>query len=162
MYQLKQLIDRTAIRADPRKDSKAVEDFFFLVWQEPVVASAKVVLTKKTIVAVDVLAEKMVEKFVELCPSGFPAHSDDVYTYGLKLFNLGLLYHGFHDAIRGDDDRVILYWKALLIIFRTSNCHNYSKEALLLLVQQQTLPKRWVMQMKWSRYVNNKGRKNRM
>ena len=79
--------------------------------------------------------------------------------YGLQVFNLGLLYHGFRDAIRdGDGDRVILYWKALLIIFRTSNYHNYSKEALLLLVQQQTFPERLAMQMKWSRFVNNKGR----
>ena len=107
------------------------------------VASAKAVLTKEIIVAVDVLADKMVEMFVELSPSGFPAHPDGVYAYGLEVFNLGLLYHGFHDAIRdGDGDRVIIYWKALLIIFRTSNCHNYSKKALLLLVQQQNLARK--------------------
>ena len=159
LFQLKQLINRTAVRADPSKDLKAVEDFFLLVWEAHVVASAKAVLARENIQSVDVLSGKITEMFVELFPSGVSAHSDHVYTYGAEVLNLGLMYHGFHDAIReGDGDRVILYWKVLLLLFKTANHHNYSKEALLLLVQQQTLPERLAEQVKWSRFVNNRGK----
>ena len=39
--------------------------------------------------------------------------------YTTDLLTLGLLWHGFHDSIReGDGDRIFLYWKFLLPVFK--------------------------------------------
>ena len=61
---------------------------------------------------------------------------DGVYVYATELLSLGLLWHGFHDSIReGDGDRILRYWKMLLIVFKSSNNHNYAKEAVNILLQ---------------------------
>lgn len=86
-------------------------------------------------------------------------HLDGVHVYALDVLNLGLLYQGFHDAIReGDGDRVVLYWKAMMIVFKGTNRRNYGKEAFLLLFQLQSSSERVAEQIKWSRFVNKKGR----
>ena len=56
---------------------------------------------------------------------------DGVYLYAIELLSLGLLRHAFDDAIReGDGERRLLYWKFLLIFFKSTNHHNYTKEAV--------------------------------
>lgn len=74
---------------------------------------------------------------------------------------MGMLWHGFHDATRGGDgDRVLVYWKFLLIAFHSANRFNYSKEAINLLLQHQYLlsPQK-AAQLQWSRFVNTRGLK---
>ena len=74
---------------------------------------------------------------------------------------LCLIWHGFHDAIQeGDGDRVMRYWKVLLLLFKAGNHKNYSLEAMRLLLQQMylTLPRKSA-QLKWSRFINMQGRK---
>ena len=47
---------------------------------------------------------------------------------------LSLIWHSFHDAIKeGGGERIVRYWKLLLIIFKASNHRNYAKEAVLFL-----------------------------
>ncbi len=61
---------------------------------------------------------------------------DGVHCYGIEFLSLSLIWHGFHDSIReGDGDRILRYWKFLLVIFKSSNKRNYAKEAVNLLLQ---------------------------
>ena len=76
----------------------------------------------------------------------------------MDLLNLGLLYHGFRDAVREGWNRVVIYWKAMMILFRASPKWNYSKEAFLLLLQLSTSSERVAEAIKWSRFINRKGR----
>ena len=78
-------------------------------------------------------------------------NDDGVYVYATELLTLGLIWHGFHDSIKeGDGDRILIYWKFLLIIFKVAKCYNYAKEAVYLLLQHKA-------QLLWSRCVNTRG-----
>lgn len=79
--------------------------------------------------------------------------------YALEVFSLGMLWHAFHDAIKeGDGERVMCYWKILLIVFHGTNRRNYAKEAANVLLQHQfILSERKAAQLKWSRFVNTSG-----
>lgn len=84
---------------------------------------------------------------------------DLVNLYAMELLTLGLLWHGFHDAIKeGDGDRILRYWKFLLVMFKSSRNYNYAKDAVnLLLSQKYLLSKRKSAQLLWSRTVNTRG-----
>ena len=75
------------------------------------------------------------------------------------MITLGLLWHGFHDTIReGDGDRILLYWKFLLPVFKEENHHNYAKEAFILILQSKILSPRKLCELKWNRTVNTHGK----
>ena len=79
--------------------------------------------------------------------------------YAVDLFTLGLLWHGFHDAIKdGDDDRILLYWKFLLLVFKLENHHHYAKEAFNLTLQLLLLSPRKLCDLTWSRTINPHGK----
>lgn len=129
-----------------------------------IVAAAKTILAKNPgIDCANILAEKVLDKFLRITVSGVNFQgeetNDGVYLYATELMSVGLIWHGFHDAIKeGDGDRVLRYWKFLLLIFKATKCQNYSKEAVNLLLQTQILSPRLVAQLKWSRFVNTSGR----
>ena len=72
---------------------------------------------------------------------------------------LSLLWHGFHDAIReGDGERILRYWKFLVVVFKSSNKRNYAKEGINLLIQYHyRLSDRQRQQLLWSHCVNMRG-----
>ena len=73
--------------------------------------------------------------------------------------SLGLLWHGFHDAVReGDGDRIIRYWRFLMPIFKHTGRRNYALEAFKLLTQTILMSPRQVAELKWARTVNTVGR----
>ena len=84
---------------------------------------------------------------------------DGVHTYAMDFLTLALLWHGFHDSIKeGDGDRILRYWKFLLVAFKSTNHRNYAKEALNLLVQYHyTFSERQKAQLLWSRCINTRG-----
>lgn len=84
---------------------------------------------------------------------------DGVNAYAQELLTLTLIWAEFEDAIReGDGLRAIRCWRFFLLIFKAANRTNYSKEALILLVQYHVLSPRRREQLIWSRFVNTKGR----
>ena len=85
---------------------------------------------------------------------------DGVLDYAKETLTLSLLYAEFDDAIReGDGIRMIRCWKFLFLVFKASNCKNYSIEALTLLAQYYILlPPRQAQQLAWSRVVNSSGK----
>ena len=70
-------------------------------------AAAKSILKYMPVSSVSDLADKILVNFVHLSPP----------------------------PVSGDGDRIIRYWKLLLIIFKASDKHNYGKEAVVLLLQ---------------------------
>ena len=89
------------------------------------------------------------------------ASPDGIFNYASALLNDGLLYLEFRDAVReGDGERVIQCWKILMLYFFSAKHYNYTKEAVYLLahVHAAATPK-VAAQMKWSRFVNTRGKK---
>ena len=43
---------------------------------------------------------------------------NDVHSYAVDFLTMGLLSYGFRDAVReGDADRIVRYWKFLMVVF---------------------------------------------
>lgn len=191
LYQLRNLIHRTNVPADPEKNMNSAEDFMLLMLHGHVVAAAKVVFARShSTSSVQELAKKIIEDFAifpqttneqddpkarkskastskastsirDTSESGDPTRVpvDGVHLYAREVLSLGLIWHGFHDAIReGDGDRILSYWKFLLVLFKSTNHRNYAKEAVNLLLQYHyTLSDRKKAQLKWSRCINTRG-----
>ena len=162
LYQLKTAINRTSVPNDPSDNMKAAEDFLLVVLHAHITAASQAILSFSNISSVSALANSIVASYVMLDRSS-PRHacSDEVFVYACDVLSLGLLWMGFHDAIReGDGDRVMLYWKFLLPIFRTSGRRNYCIEALNIQLHRRfTLSQRQAAQLVWSRFINTRGRK---
>ena len=163
MYQLRNLINRTSIPSDPGDNMNAAEDFLLLLLHAHGVAAAKVIQSVNPLSSVSELSRAVVASFTRLPQVSSTqkpeACEDGIHMYAVELLTLGLLWHGFHDAIReGDGERIIRYWKFFLIIFKSSNHPNYAKEAVHFLLQYEYLfSERQKAQLLWSRCVNTKG-----
>ena len=84
---------------------------------------------------------------------------DSVYAYAIDFLTMGLLWHGFHDSIRhGDGDRIVIYWKFLMVLFKEEGHFNYAKEGFGLVAQSLLLSPRKAAELKWCRTVNTHGR----
>lgn len=161
MYQLKNLIHRKAVPSDPSKNMNASEDFLLLLLHTHVVASAEAILSYIPLDSVSDLSKVIVATFVHLTKSDSddPGSEDLVHLYAKELLSLCLLWHGYHDSIReGDGERILRYWKFLLIIFKVSNKYNYAKEAVNLLLQYYyILSERQKSELLWNRCINTRG-----
>ena len=138
---------------------KGCEDFLLIVLHSHVVAAAKQLLSKAEFNKVEDLAKEIVVQFTAFGPDVKVKVNDQVQLYAHQVLNLGLVWHGFSDAIKeGDGDRILTYYKFLLNIFKAGNCFNYCKETVILLTQVYCLfSDRQVAQLKWSRCINTKG-----
>lgn len=162
MFQLKNLINRKAVRADPSDNVKAAEDFLLLLVHSHIVTAARLLYSLHPTSTVAYLAKSVVTTYLRLPELGAKAQSsipDGVHAYALELVSLGLLWHSFHDAVKeGDGNRVMRHWGLLMIVFKAANRPNYGKEAVKLLLQEKHLfSERMSMQLVWSRFVNTKG-----
>ena len=163
MHQLRNLINRTTVPLDPQKNMNAAEDFMMLLLHAHIVAAAEVVQSVHPTGSVATLASAIVANFVRLprvCDGDKEERCEDkVHVYAMELLSLGLLWHGFHDSIReGDGNRILRYWRFLLVLFKSSNNFNYAKEAVNLLLQYTyTLSERQKAQLLWSRCINTRG-----
>lgn len=163
LYQLKNTINRTAVPTDPSDNMKAAEDFLLVVLHAHITAASEAILKRQRIESVSQLADSVAASFITLEKgSTVGKSSDGVLVYACDLLTLGLLWMGFHDAIReGDGERVMMYWKFLLIVFKVTGRKNYSIEALNIQFQKQCLSKRQCAQLVWSRFINTHGQQGR-
>lgn len=158
-------MNRTSVPSDPQDNMNAAEDFLLLILHAYTIAAARTILQYMDITSASELAEKILVNFVHLTspleskPANPEPIEDGVQLYAMELLSLSLIWHGYHDAIReGDGERIIRYWKLLLIIFKASDKHNYGKEAVTLLLQcKYVLSERQKQQMIWSRCINTRG-----
>ena len=142
---------------------KGCEDFLLTVLHAHIVAAAKYLMntssTCKSFKNSEDISREIVTRFVNFDPNIKIATQDKMHLYSLQVLTLGLVWHGFNDSLKqGDGDRILTYWKFLLVIFKAGKRHNYCKEAINLLLQYHfLLPKRLAEQMKWSRCINTRG-----
>lgn len=82
-----------------------------------------------------------------------------MYTYATELLSLRVIWYGFYNSVQeGDGERILRYWTLLLVLFKSSNNHNYAKEAVNILLQYYyTFSDRQKAQLLWSRCVNTRG-----
>ena len=174
LYQLRNLVHRSSVGADPSKNMKAFEDFLLVVISGYIVAAANAE-SSNNVNCVE-MAKTIVTKWVKVSAYSPPVTdaptaavpvtntpplitTSTATMYTTDLLTLGLLWHGFHDSIReGDGDRIFLYWKFLLPVFKQERHHNYAKEAFRLMVQSKIMSPRKLSELKWSRTINTHGK----
>lgn len=161
LYHFKILLNRSSVPKQPMSNVAATEDFFLLMLTSHVIAAAKVVSVTDPSADVHAIAKSIIDSFVNLqpCLEKTSKLDDGVQAYAKELLTLGLIWHGFHDACKeGDGDRIVRYWRLLMLLFKKQSKHNYAKESLFLLHQAVALTARERGQLLWSRTVNTHGR----
>ena len=130
-----------------------------------VIAAAKSILSSAEICyeSVEHLAKEIVVRFLYLDPNAKIEIKDKKCLYAMQVLTLGTMWHGFDDSVReGDGDRLFIYWKFFMLIFKVVRHFNYFKESVILQLQYNFLfPQRQAEQLKWSRFVNSKGKVGR-
>ena len=160
MFQLHNLINRSTVPSDPSNNMNTSEDFLLLLLHAHVVAAAKTFGSHESVTD---LAKSIVNSVIlsrtDESHEAVSNYTYKVYLYAVELLSLALLWHGFHDAIKeGDGERLLRYWKFLLVLFTSSNHPNYAKEAVNLLLQYYYIfSERKKAQLLWSRCVNTRG-----
>ena len=180
LFHLKQVINRTSFGKIPKNNMKAAEDYLEVTLCAHVVTAAKQMMKTLNVLDCKAVAKAVVEKFVKIClPStektSYPPNNDSVddciddgldnnvddsvYSYATDFLTLGLLWHGYHDAVRtGDGNRIMTYWKLLTFIFKKEGHFNYAKEGFNILAQSLLLSPQKIAELKWCRTVNTIGR----
>ena len=145
---------------------KATEDFLETALYAHILTAAKqIIKTTDKVGDCNMVAKSLVEQFVKVslpCDEALLREmtcNDFVHAYAVDFLTTGLLWQGFRDAIRcGDGNRILTYWKFLIVIFKNEHHHNYAKEGFLLLAQSLVLSARKTAELKWCRTVNTHGR----
>lgn len=147
---------------DPAKNMKACEDIMLIIFHAYVMAASKSVMSTsdQQFEKVKDLAREIVSRHVYFDPNMKITSVDKKYVYGTQVLTLTLLWHAFNDAVHeGDGDRVLRYWKFFAVVFKVTR--HYNKESVIVQLQYNfLLSEREAAQLKWSRFVNNKGRKD--
>ena len=71
LFQLREVLHRTAVREDPGKDPKAAEDFFQLVWESHLVSAALAIVGERNEQSLTIsnVAKVIAERFAPLWQS---------------------------------------------------------------------------------------------
>lgn len=131
LNQLKTLINQTLVPHSPDDNMKAAEDFLLVVLHAHVIAAAETLLKDNNEDSVHQLSTKIVSKFVNIWKNSgnrssdnesdetSDASSDGIFVYASSILTLDLLWMAFYDAIKeGNGEKVLMYWKFLLMVFR--------------------------------------------
>ena len=184
LVQLKHLINRRNVPADPKVNFNACDDFLTAVVKAHllVLVMKHLGMTSFEDEPQDTLfdgniwmkpSDERKKILYELCKTVLTKHlklefitkqsnpksRDLVLEYADELVTLGMLFLNYRDAVQeGDGLRVLTVWKHLLPILRYSNRRNYSIEVLLTLYQYYfVFSPRQASQFLWSRFVNTRG-----
>jgi len=121
MYLLRNAINCTLVPADLKKNMKAAEDYMLLLLHAYIMYAGKFQQASQHRQLASELAKVIVDKYVSIpntTDKKAPDSTDTVYLYATEVITLGLLWHGFHDAMKeGDGDRILQYWKISLDCF---------------------------------------------
>jgi len=120
LFQLKNLLNRTAVKQDPSKAMKANEDFLTVVLFAYIIAAAKKVIAERPADSHSCtnIAKQIVERWVKINLVADRLNKPKRgtgYSYAMDLLSLGLLWHGFHDAVReGDGDQILAFFASCI------------------------------------------------
>ena len=113
MYQLKTLINHTAVPLSPDGNLKASEDFLHAVLHAHTVAAAETILKGGTEPCVKDLSKKIIDRIMKLWKTEdlkWVSNLDKVYVYACDFLTLGLSWFGFYDTIKeGHGDLIVTY-----------------------------------------------------
>ena len=111
---------------DPDKNLKAAEDFLTVKMHAYIITAAKKILSKKTVQSAAEISKEIVETYLNIkIPSENSTRSETKDKYAREVLTLCLLWHGYHDAIsEGDGDKVLRYWRFLLLVFKNAGRKN--------------------------------------
>ena len=139
---------------------KGCEDFFLTALHAHIICAAKEILSKSQFNKVNDLAKEIVVQYTTFDPNITQTNTDKVNLYALQVLNLGLLWHGFNDAVKeADGDRILTYYKFFLLVYKAGKCHNYCKEIInMLLLYNFLFTERHAHQLKWCRCINTQGK----
>ena len=85
----------------------ATEDFILLLLHAHVVAAAGVIKSETPTLSLDELANSIITRFVCLQRNSEDECEDKVHMYAIETLSLGLIWHGYHDAVgEGAGDRI--------------------------------------------------------
>lgn len=145
---------------DPEDNIKGCEDFLMVILHAHVNAAAENLLSGKCYDEVEDLAKVIIHNYIFFDPVKKISRDDKVHLYATQVMTLLIFWHAFNDAVKeGDGDRIINYWRFLLVIFWVKGHINYCKEAIVMLSQYHCLlSDRMADQLKWLRFVNTTGR----
>ena len=122
LYQLRNLINQTAVNTDPSRNVKATEEFLTVFLHGYIIAGATKLMKDEPsrVFTCNDIAKSLVSRWIKISRSSSttcietPPQGTD-YSYAVDIMSLGLLWHGFHDAMReGDGDHIIRYWQFIL------------------------------------------------
>ena len=169
LFQLKRLINRRNVVNDPSKSVASCEEFFLLVVEAHIIASAMKLFGMKNLddspstvyfpenceelastqkhrifkLAMEAIVKEFVDldlTYKEQVVSQHPSKIDSVREYACEVLTLGLLLMEFNDGIHeGDGNRIFRCWSYFLLLFKASNRTNYSIEAFNLLANYHYL-----------------------
>ena len=182
LFQLRNEVRRSNVPCDPSNKVNASVDFLDVVTKAHIVSAAMdyfkmshldsepssaVIGTLPTSceekkALLHKLSRSIVDKYVNIKMHPVPLSvrfMDRVKEYASETLSLGLFHEEFYDAVKeGDGKRVLRCWRFLLLIFKVSNRHNYSIEALHILLQFHfLLPPCQAQQLITARFVNTSG-----
>ena len=159
LAQLKILLNRGG-SLHPEDNMKGCEDFLMVILHAHVNAAAEKLLSEKCYDKVEDLAKAIIHNYIFFDPAKKISRDDKVHLYATQVMTLLIFWHAFNDAVKeGDGDKIIDYWRFLLVIFWVKGHRNYCKEAIVMLSQYHCLlSDRMAAQLKWSRFINTTGR----
>ena len=130
LCQLRNLIQRTSVRVNPKDAMNATEDFMQVLLEGHILAAACHIAGLASVDAfteetakqqsITALSDAIVNSFVLpfFFSSGNPA-SDNVHKYSCDVLILSLVWYSLRDAVReGDGPSVLLMWKVMTTAFR--------------------------------------------
>lgn len=177
------LLRRTAVTSDPKKDVNACVDLIITVMKGHLLQAACDILKvdglesqlrippglqqagkSEKLAFISNIAQAVVEKctLVEEAYSGNPSDvSDDgdgMYNYACVLCHFGALLMEYRDSWgEGDGERDSGVWKLLMPHFKAAGHTKYALQALRLQIQLKTLSPNLAHQVVWNRFVNVRG-----
>lgn len=186
LYQLRNILNRTNVKPNPKDNVNAAHDFIDVITMGHILAATMELfnMTDLRVVPYDddidldenawlLPSEERKKMFALVCRKIVDTYTnfkfdwlsppepsvDGKYAYAVEVLSLGLFYLSFKDAIRnGNGLQVLRCWKYLMPIFKASGRTNYSIEAFATLYQYYyTLSPRQSHQLIWSRFVNTHG-----
>lgn len=103
-------VNRTNVPSDPQNNMNAAEGFFLLLLHTHVIAAANTIMKFNPQTSVSDLAKMIIVNYVHLPqadstekydPAADAGNADDFTCMPTELLTLSILWHGFHDSIKG-------------------------------------------------------------
>jgi L1 cell adhesion molecule like protein len=176
LYQLRTILDRRNVVADPKRDFNACHGFLETVIDGYITSAACTIFGVKQpsqitmemmfsngipesdnrrdiMKGIECIAREIEDKFTGYSTSSIPPTTDGIFNYSRLVLSMGLLARDFRDSWKeGDGPQSIRLWKFLLLHYKQSGHTKYANEAVRLLAAvKATLTPKESFELTWNR-----------